>query len=92
LSVFSAEPRDKSCPAAATFLRRQSREFCREVAEGTGVHNYAINQMLTHMTNRCRELNLRVSLTPEHARQKVLVLLTVQTMNGIHTGYHRIAL
>jgi hypothetical protein len=68
------------------------REFCSEVAEGTGVHSYAIDQMFAAMINRCRDLNLRLGLTEKHARQKVLVLLTVQTMNGIHTGYHRIAL
>jgi hypothetical protein len=48
--------------------------------------------MFLDMINRCRELNLRVGITPEHAKQKLLVLLTVQTINGIHTGYHRIAL
>lgn len=95
LRIFSPAPRrapDTSAPSAVVFLRRLRREICREVAEGTGAHNYAINQMLTQMVNRCRELNLRVDLMPEHARQKVLVLLTVQTMNGIHSGYHRIAL
>ena len=56
------------------------------------MHEYAIDQMLLHLTNRCRELKLRVGLSPEQAKQKVLVLLTAQTMNGIHTGYHRIAL
>jgi hypothetical protein len=92
LRIFSAEPRHESCPSAVGFLRRARRALCNEVAEGTGVHNYAVDQKLAHMTNRCRELNLRVSLTAEHTRQKVLVLLTVQTMNGLQSGYHRIAL
>jgi len=92
LRIFSSEPRHESCPSAVSFLQRHRRELCHEVAEGTGAHNYAIDQKLSHMTNRCRELNLRVCLTPEHIRQKVLVLLTVQTMNGIYSGYHRIAL
>jgi hypothetical protein len=90
--IFSAEPRHRSCPSAVSFLRRRRRELCLEVAEGTGVHNYAIDQMLAHMINRCKELKLRVSLKPEHAYQKSLVWLTAQTMRGIHTGYHRIAL
>ncbi|MBA3804545.1 MAG: putative zinc-binding metallopeptidase [Acidobacteria bacterium] len=92
LRIFSSEPRHASCPSAVSFLRRSRRELCHEVAEGTGAHNYAIAQKLSHMANRCRELNLRMSLTPGHTRQKVLVLLTVQTMNGIYSGYHRIAL
>jgi hypothetical protein len=92
LRIFSSELRHRSSPTAVSFLRRHRRALCQEVAEGTGVHSYAINQMFIHMANRCRELKLRLGLTEEHARQKLLVLLTVQTMNGIHTGYHRIAL
>jgi len=92
LRIFSPEPRHKPYPSAVSFLRRLRRELCHEVAEGTGAHEYAIDQMLTQMINRCRELKLRVDLTEEHARRKLLVLLTVQTMNGIHSGYHRIAL
>jgi hypothetical protein len=92
LRIFSQEPRHNSCPSAVGILRRFRRELCHEVSEGTGVHTYAIDQMLITMMNRCRELKLRVALTPDHARQKLLVLLTIQTMNGIHSGYHRIAL
>jgi len=92
LRIFSTEPRHKSNPSAASFLRRHRRELRREVAEGTGAHEYAIDQMLANMINRCRDLKLRVGLQPEHARNKALVLLTVQTMNGIHSGYFRIAL
>ena len=89
--IFSLEARDKSCPTAVGFLRRHRRELCQEVAEGTGVHNYAIDQMLAQMINRCRELKLRVGLTQRHAKQKLFVLLTVQTMNGIHSGYSRVS-
>lgn len=92
LRIFTTEAQPEATTNAASFLRRHRRELGNEVAAGTGVHNYAIDQMLGAMINRCRELKLRVNLTPEHARQKVLVLLTVQTMNGVHTGYHRIAL
>jgi hypothetical protein len=92
LRIFSSEPRHKDCPSAVSFLRRHRRELRNEVAEGTGVHTYAIDQLLALMMNRCRELKLRVSLKPEHALQKVLVSLTSQTIRGIYTGYHRIAL
>ncbi len=92
LRIFSTDTQDGNGPSAVSFLRGHRRELCREVAEGTGVHIYAINQMFGEMINRCRKLQLRVDLTPEHARQKVLVMLTVQTMSGIHSGYHRIAL
>lgn len=90
--IFSAEPQQKVCPSAASFLRRHSRELCREVSEGTGVHTYAIKQMLDHMISRCRELKLRVCLREDNTMRRALVLLTAQTISGIHTGYHRIAL
>jgi hypothetical protein len=92
LRIFSSDPLLKSCPSAVGFLRRHRRELCREVAEGTGVHGYAIDQMYAHMMARCRELQLRVGLTEDHARERLLILLTVQTINGVRSGYHRIAL
>jgi hypothetical protein len=92
LRIFSAEPRHKHRASAVAFLQRHRRALCREVAEGAGVHSYAIHQMFIPMINRCRELKLRLVLTEANTRQKLLILLTVQTMNGIHSGYHRIAL
>ncbi len=92
LRIFSAEPRYQPAMSAVNFLRRFRRELYKEVAEGTGVHTYAVDQMIQHLMNRCRELKLRLCLTEEHTRQKLLVLLTVQTMTGIYSGYHRIAL
>jgi len=91
LRIFS-DAKGRTSSSAVAFLRRHRRELCQEVAEGTGVHTYAIDQMLAQMINRCRELKLQVRLTRNRARQKLFVLLTVQTMNGIHTGYHRLAL
>jgi hypothetical protein len=48
--------------------------------------------MFLPMIDRCRELKLRLGLTEAHTKQRLLVLLTVQTMNGVRSGYHRIAL
>jgi hypothetical protein len=90
--IFSSEERHRSRMSAVVFLRRHRRELCAEVSEGTGLHNYAIDQMFVQMINRCRDLKLRVGLTSEQVRRKVLVMLTVQTMSGLHTGYQRIAL
>jgi putative zinc-binding metallo-peptidase len=89
--IFSTERGNTSAPGAAGFLRRHRRELCHEVAEGTGAHHYAIDQMLSHMINRCRELKLRVDPAQDRTWQRVLVSLTIQTMNGLLSGYHRIA-
>jgi hypothetical protein len=90
--VFSDERRFASRPTATQFLRRAGRELIHSVAAGTGVHHYTISQLLNRMVERCKLLRLRVAVPQQHARQQCLVMLTVQTMNVVHTGYQRIPL
>jgi hypothetical protein len=44
------------------------------------------------MIVRCRQLNLRMSLSEQEARQLAIVTLTMQIMQTLRTGYHRIPL
>jgi hypothetical protein len=44
------------------------------------------------MIDRCRTLNLRLDRPVEQAQRDALVLVTVQTMNYLQAGYHRVAL
>ena len=44
------------------------------------------------MVPRGDELSLRLKTSKEHAKLNFLVPLTVQTMNYLHGGRHRIAL
>ena len=90
--VFSAEPRGAEHQTAANFLRSVRRELVQAVAEGTGVHQYTIDQILLKMIDRCKLLRLRLTTPEEQAARRVLVMLSVQTSNVIHMGYHRIAL
>ena len=90
--VFSAEPRHHLFPSAAQFLRHIRRDVCDVVARGTGVHHYTINHIMRHMIVRCRELNLRLTMKKEEARQLLIVMLTMQVMQVLRTGYHRIPL
>lgn len=89
--VFSDDPRHRKRPSAAVFLRRLRPELRQLVSEGTGVHQYTINHVLHHMIERCKELKLRLDLPEVHTRRKVTVMLTVQIMNILHSGYHPIA-
>ena len=41
---------------------------------------------------RCRELRLRLAVPEDQARQEFTVLLTVQVMNYLHSGGHRLFL
>ena len=90
--VFSAEPRHRSNPGAAQFLRHIRREICEIVSQVTGVHLYTINHIVKHMIVRCRVLNLRLAIPEQEARQLSIVALTMQVMQVLRTGYHRIPL
>ena len=90
--VFSDERRFRSKETAASFLRRAGRELVQTVATGTGVHRYTLSQLLANMIERCKRLRLRLAGPERQARQQALVMLTVQTMNVVHKGYHRIPL
>jgi hypothetical protein len=90
--VFSADPRKPASASAAQFLRHYRSEISGIVAHGTGVHHYTVNHIVKHMIVRCRELNLRVNMPEDKARQLVIITLTMQVMQVLRTGYHRIPL
>jgi len=90
--LFSAAPEHRPNPSAARFLQSARREVRRQVRRWTGVYQYTIDQVLRDMIARCRELELRLATPPEQAKMEFTILLTVQTMNYLHGGRHRIAL
>ncbi len=77
---------------AATFITRIRKDARRRVAECTGAYQYTIDQVIQSMMARCREMDLRLAVPPEQARLDFMMLLTVQTMNYLHSGRHRVAL
>lgn len=78
--------------SAARFISRMRKEARRRVAERTGTYQYTIDRLLESMIARCRELDLRLAVPPEQAKLDFMMLLTVQTMNFLHSGRHRVAL
>lgn len=89
--VKSSQKRGKSI-AAATFLQQNRGELSRVVAQWTGEYRYNVSQVLREMIDRCRELDLRLSGSTVDVKQRAMVMLTVQTMNYLHGGHHRVAL
>ncbi len=89
--IFSDDPRQQTKPSAASFLRSIRREVRQLVADVTGVHQYTIDHVLENMIDRCKVLRLRVASPARETRRKVMIMLTVQVMNVLHSGYHRIA-
>jgi len=77
---------------AAAFLTRIRKEVRRQVANWTGAYQYTIDRVLEAMIVRCRELDLRLAGPEDQATSDFTVLLTVQTMNFLHSGRHRVAL
>jgi hypothetical protein len=90
--IFSDEPQYQGNPTAAQFIARNRTQVRRVVAGWTGIYQYTIDQVLEDMTARCRELRLRLTIPEDTARQEFTVLLTVQAMNYLHSGGHRLFL
>ena len=90
--LFSDAPEFASNMTAAQFIGRIRRQTRRIVADWTGIYQYTIDQVIEDMFARCRELKLRLTVPEEQARHEFTVLLTVQTMNHLHSGGHRLFL
>jgi len=90
--LFSDAPEHSANLTAAQFIARIRRPARRVVASWTGIYQYTIDQVLEDMMARCRELKLRLAVPEEQARQEFTVLLTVQAMNHLHSGGHRLFL
>jgi hypothetical protein len=90
--IFSEAPEDAKAPPATRFLRRRRAQLRARIAEGTGVHAYAVDQLLRQMIARAQSLGLRVIDPPDVTTEKLLVLLTMQTASVVHVGYPKVAL
>jgi hypothetical protein len=91
-NLFSDAPQYAGNQPAARFLRRIRKHARSTVAAFTDSYQYTIDQLIEQIIQRCRELNLRLVDSEEDTRTEFLVFLTVQTMNYLHSGRHRVAL
>jgi hypothetical protein len=90
--LFSDAPEHAGQMTAAAFIGRHRRQVRKVCADWTGIYQYTIDKVLEDIIVRCRELKLRLCTPEEHALQDFIVLVTVQVMNFLHSGRHRIAL
>lgn len=77
---------------AARFIQSIRRDARRLVSDWTGSYQYTIDQVIEDMITRCRELKLRLKFPEDRTRMDFTIVLTVQTMNHLHSGRHRVAL
>jgi hypothetical protein len=90
--LFSDRPEHAGNVKAARFIARVRRDVRRMIASWTGEYQYTIDQVLENMIRRANELDLRLATSEERTKLDFTVLLTVQTMNYLHSGRHRVAL
>jgi hypothetical protein len=90
LFTDAAESRDR--PSAAALLGRIRPRVRQAVSRWTGLYQYTIDQVLSAIIDRCRELKLRVERPEDEVERGMTIVLTMHVMNYIHRGEHRVAL
>ena len=91
-NLFSDSPAYARKLAADKFVSKIRREARTTVASFTDSYQYTIDQLINRIIARCRDLNLHLMDTEKATKGDFMVFLTVQTMNYLHSGRHRVAL
>jgi len=91
-NLFSDAPAYAKNLSAARFVQRIRKEARGTVASFTDSYQYTIDQLIEKIIERCKTLNLRLTDSEEATTIDFMVFLTVQTMNYLHSGRHRVAL
>lgn len=92
LRVFSPDPGRGRRRSAASFLRRNRASLRDLVAETSGTHPLTVEWTLKDFTARCEQLGLYLTGTAAATRDRMLVLLTAQTIHLMYRGRRRHAL
>jgi hypothetical protein len=87
--IFSDEPRYHSRSTAAAFLRRFRSDLVKTVSRGTDVHAYTVDHVLDNIIERAKKLRLHVAARENVTKQEAIIMLTVHTMNIVHSGRYR---
>jgi hypothetical protein len=90
--LFSAAPEHRKNRKASRFIQSIRRDTRRLVAEWTGSYQYTIDRVISDIVARSDEMNLRLKYPEDRSAIDFTILLTVQTMNYLHSGRHRVAL
>jgi hypothetical protein len=90
--LFSAAPDYRRNRKASRFIHSIRRDVRRLVAEWTGSYQYTIDRVIEDIIARSDELSLRLMYPEDRTKLDFTMLVTVQTMNYLHSGRHRVAL
>jgi hypothetical protein len=72
--------------AATSFLRRHRRDLRRHVSRATGNYLFAVDQVMKEIIGRCRELGLRTDPDEPPDPTEIAILITLHSMNYLHTA------
>jgi hypothetical protein len=90
--LFSDSEDHRRHRKASRFIQSIRRDVRRLVAEWTGSYQYTIDRVIADMITRADQLHLRLKYPEDRTKLDFTMLLTVQTMNYLHSGRHRVAL
>ncbi len=90
--LFSDAPEHRKRESAAAFIRRIRGDVRWLVSRWTGEYEYTLEQVLREMIGRCRDLKLHIAGPEKQLKIDFAILLTVQTMNYLHSGRHRVGM
>lgn len=79
--LFTDDPKYRGEELASRFLRRNSTEIRKLVANWTGEYQFTLEQVLKDMIGRSRELKLRAAGPERRLKMEFAILLTVKTMD-----------
>lgn len=87
--LFSDSPRHEGWPLASAFLRQIRTDVRRMVSQWTGEYQYTLDLVLKEIIGRCKELRLRAVGAERKLKIDFAIMLTVHTMNYLHSGGRR---
>jgi hypothetical protein len=90
--LFSDSAEHRGNEKAWRYIRRVRNEIIAIVARWTSEYDYRINEVLSEMTERCRELDLRVVRDDQAMKDEMIACLTTLVMNKLHSGGFHIRL
>jgi hypothetical protein len=90
--LFSSASEYRTHRKASRFIHSIRRDVRRLVAEWTGAYQYTIDRVIEDIIRRCDQLELRLIYPEDRTKLDFMMLVTVQTMNYLHSGRHRVAL
>jgi hypothetical protein len=89
LRLFHYNPKNRRASSAARYMAKIRPAVRERVALWTGEAAYTIDQVLADMILRARELRLSLEPRRKDLARDVELLVAVQTMNYLHSGFHR---